>query len=74
MTNCRLCQREAKEKDGFCTYHLAAMDSLVRGYDAWKDAYSELTWLQYLTRVKQLKGTGEWVKEVIEFEMKKERD
>jgi hypothetical protein len=74
MISCRLCQRKANEKGEFCTYHLAAMDALVSGYDSWKEAYSDLTWLQYLTRVKQLKGTGEWVNEVIEFEMKKQHD
>jgi hypothetical protein len=46
----------------------------MSGYNVWKDAYSDLTWLRYLTKLKQLKGTGQWVKEVIEFEIKREHD
>jgi hypothetical protein len=68
---CRLCQREAEEKGEFCNRHLVAEESLRSSYDKWRNAYAQLSWADYLDKVKQLKGTGRWVKEVIEFEKRK---
>jgi hypothetical protein len=44
------------------------MDNLKRGYKAWNEAYSEITWREYLNRVKTLGDTGQWIKEVIKLE------
>ena len=71
---CRLCQREAKETSGFCGRHLVAEEMLRDNYEKWRSAYGALSWEEYLDRVKQLKGTGRWVKEVIEFEKREDDD
>ena len=71
---CKLCPREAEGKAEFCSRHLAAREMLRKTYHVWKDAYSELSWGEYLDKVKQLKGTGQWVKEVIELEKGKNLD
>ncbi len=57
-----------------CVRHLKARELLGIRYDAWREAYSDLAWEEYLDRVKQLKGTGDWVKEAIEFERKEKDD
>jgi hypothetical protein len=68
---CKLCQREAEEKSEFCVNHLAAEETLRNAYPIWRNAYSELSWSEYLDKVKQLKGTGRWVKEIVEPEKEK---
>lgn len=71
---CRLCQREAREKAEFCSRHLVAEELLRNTYNVWRNAYEVLSWAEYLDKVKQLKGTGQWVKEVIEYEKREDID
>ena len=71
MKKCKLCQREAEEKSELCAHHLAAEETLRNAYSIWRNAYSELSWDEYLEKIKQLKGTGQWVKEIIESEKEK---
>ena len=71
---CRLCQREAKEKSEFCGRHAVAEEMLRNTYEKWRNAYAVLSWGEYLDKVKQLKGTGQWVKEVVVFEKRKDND
>jgi hypothetical protein len=68
---CNLCQKETEGKSEFCANHLAAEEKLRNAYSTWRNAYSELSWDEYLARIKQLKGTGRWVKEIIESEKEK---
>lgn len=63
---CRLCRREA-ERDALCRYHSDARDELKRGYQRWRDAYSGMSWKEYLNTIKRLDGTGQWVKEVVDL-------
>lgn len=63
---CRLCRRRV-ERDGLCRYHLDARDELKKGYERWTDAYSSMSWKEYLDRMKRLNVTGQWVKEVIDL-------
>jgi hypothetical protein len=65
---CRLCRREVEKAGSFCLYHAAARDALKRGHVAWNEAYSGLSWREYLNRVKALDATGQWIKEVIGLE------
>ena len=44
------------------------MDNLKRGYKAWDEAYSGISWGEYLNRVKTLADTGQWITEVIGLE------
>ncbi len=64
---CKICKRMAKN-NGFCAYHGAARDALKKGHAAWKQAYSGMSWDEYLQRVKAIENTGQWVREVIEME------
>jgi hypothetical protein len=41
---------------------------LKKGYGAWNEAYSGMSWGEYLQRVKAIENTGQWVIEVIEME------
>lgn len=61
--NCQLCRRKA-ESYGLCRYHVAARDELKKGYERWREAYSGMSWKEYLNRVKRLDTTGHWVREV----------
>jgi len=64
---CRVCERPAK-KGGLCSYHARAFAALKKGFVAWNNAYSNMSWKGYLKRVKDAEGTGQWVKEVITVE------
>ena len=65
---CDLCKRKVVDKSGLCKYHSSAKDALYRGYVYWRDAYSVLSWKDYLNKVKALEETGAWVKDVIAME------
>jgi hypothetical protein len=65
--NCKCCQRQVKENSRLCHYHLLAAESVRKVYHSWKEAYSGLSWSEYLNRVKDRQDTGQWVKEVIEL-------
>jgi hypothetical protein len=70
---CKLCRRWAAEDgggggSGLCRYHSAARDALKRAYEAWREAYSGLSWRDYLNRVKALEQTGQWTREVVALE------
>jgi DNA topoisomerase I len=64
---CKLCKREAKEGQ-LCKYHGEAKVALRRSYLRWTEAYSGISWKEYLNRVKTIEGTGQWVKDVITLE------
>jgi hypothetical protein len=71
---CKLCQRQVEGKSEFCIHHRAAEEMLMNAYSIWRNAYGELSWSEYLDKVKQLKGTGQWVNEIIESEKEKSFD
>jgi hypothetical protein len=48
------------------------MDALKRGYELWNEAYSGISWRDYLNRVKTLEDTGGWIKDVISLEETRE--
>ena len=66
-TNCKACKKEARA-DGLCSHHAEARDALKRAFPAWQEAYSGMSWEDYLNRVKILDETGQWIKEVINLE------
>jgi hypothetical protein len=65
---CKLCARKAEGAGELCRYHSAARDALKRGYGAWKEAYSGISWRDYLNKVKALDETGQWIKDVVTLE------
>jgi len=70
QARCLLCVRKAIEAK-YCKYHYEALQSLKEHYEIWRSRYGELSWYDYLMRLKKNKYTGKWVKEVIEVELKK---
>jgi hypothetical protein len=65
---CKLCRREVKKGTELCRYHSEAKMALKDMYARWNEAYSGISWEEYLNRVKTAEGTGQWVKEVITLE------
>jgi DNA topoisomerase I len=68
-SRCILCVRKAIEEK-YCEYHYEALQSLRGHYEIWKSRYEEISWHDYLKRLKKIKHTGKWVKEVAEEELK----
>jgi hypothetical protein len=64
---CRLCRRESETGSSLCRYHQRARAALEEGYRAWKYAYGEMSWTEYLDSIKRNEDTGQWVKEVAEL-------
>ncbi len=71
--SCLLCRRRA-ERDALCRYHLDARDELKKGYRRWRDAYTGMSWREYLDRIKRLDATGLWVKEVADLMERQDND
>lgn len=69
-TRCILCVRKAIN-EGFCEFHFEALESLRTHFQVWRSSYGEITWYDYLIRLREIKHTGKWVKDVIEIELKK---
>ena len=65
---CRLCRREAERGSVLCVFHTKAREALREGYKRWSDAYGELSWREYVNRIKGRAETGQWVKDLIELE------
>jgi hypothetical protein len=63
--NCKLCYREAKEKD-LCTLHLKAYKNLLDKYDSWSKAI-DISWKEYLSEIAENALAGNWVKEVAKY-------
>ena len=68
-SRCILCVRKSVEEK-YCKYHYEALQSLRVHYEIWKSRYGKISWHDYLSRLKKIKYTGKWVKEVIEVELK----
>lgn len=69
-TRCLLCVRKAIQEE-FCEFHYEALESLRTHYQVWRSGYGDISWYDYLTRLREIKYTGKWVKDVIEIELKK---
>jgi hypothetical protein len=61
---CRLCKRERAPSSTLCKYHLAAKRNVESAYKQWSEAYGGMTWKEYLQKIAQIAGTGQWAKEV----------
>ncbi len=65
---CKLCRREAEGSSNLCVFHTKAGEALLEAYKRWNNAYGELSWKEYLRRIKGRAETGQWVKDVVEME------
>lgn len=73
MMKCAACAREPD--DGrYCRYHAKALLQLKSHHGSWVDAYGAISWQDYLKRLHKMEETGQWAREVIEVEMKKEKE
>jgi hypothetical protein len=66
---CRICGEEANE-NVYCEVHRKAQKNLVEKYELWKEA-CEVSWEEYLSEVVKNPFTGEWVKAVAEYLIKR---
>lgn len=72
MSKCAACARETDSSGRYCSYHARALGQLKSHYDSWVDAYGGISLQDYMKRLHKMEETGQWIKEVIEAEMKKE--
>jgi hypothetical protein len=59
--NCPICGIVASNR--FCPTHEMAYKNLLSAYEVWHQAI-EISWRDYLERIKDNSNTGKWVKEV----------
>lgn len=62
---CEICKKIGNEP--FCEYHAKAYNNIVKYYRYWKEAYDELSWEEYLTKLIENPENGKWVKEVAKY-------
>ncbi len=67
VLSCIICNRDSSNK--FCKYHMQAYDTLKENYKAWRKAYKDVTWEEYLARLLELEETGGWIKDIIRYEL-----
>ena len=60
---CPLCWRRRDDDSGYCTYHLAAQENLLRAFQDWQEAH-EIDWRDFLVAVVARQESGEWVRDV----------
>jgi len=63
--SCVLCGRESS--GDLCLFHQIAKESVEKAYRAWKEAYGDMGWEDYLDKIKHNIQTGQWAKEIAEF-------
>jgi hypothetical protein len=74
MKKCAACTRDSDDKEEFCLYHTRALGELKKHYGSWVNAYGGISWKDYLKRLDSMDETGQWIKEIIRLELKKEED
>lgn len=65
---CRICNREVHLND-LCKYHYKAKEMIETVYQEWR-VKEEISFTEYVDRIRKLKSTGKWVVEVIDYERK----
>ena len=61
---CKLCSREAW-RENLCKYHFRAMESVRKVFKEWR-VREGVSWSEYIRRIRRLRSTGKWVREVVE--------
>ena len=64
-SKCKLCSRRVVE-NGLCNYHLMALNEVKRMYEVWKEVLG-ISWNEYLNKLLKLKGTGDWIRDVVKY-------
>jgi len=68
---CAACHRISVSESKYCIHHKQAFDILVNNYKTWVDGFGGFLWQDYLIRLSKMQETGNWVKQVIDVELKK---
>ena len=68
MDECPICGRNQELDCEFCEYHEKAFANLREAFPKWQEAL-EITWLDYLEKVREADETGSWAYEVIDYIM-----
>jgi hypothetical protein len=66
---CGICGEETDSNSPYCVDHSLAKKEILRAYDVWISAYDGINWERYLETISELKETGQWIKEVVRFEL-----
>jgi len=66
-----VCNREAKEKGGYCELHAKAYENITHKYTSWKKALN-ITWNDYLTEILKNPLTGVNAREVAQQLLQKD--
>jgi hypothetical protein len=69
LVRCMLCSRKTTSEK-YCEYHRMSSEKLTSGYDIWKRAYGEISWTDYLVKLRSLHETGSFIKDIIGIELK----
>ncbi len=70
---CAACTRDSGDKE-YCLYHTKALEELKSHYGSWVSAYGGISWQDYLKRLYNMQETGQWIKDIIRLELKKEEE
>ncbi len=66
--NCLLCGKPVEStQTHYCPPHNLAYDSVKDAFKVWTTAYGSLSPSHFLKRVGKLPGTGQTVREIVEF-------
>ena len=62
---CRVCHHDKIEDSVFCIKHSNAYNKLKSGFQQWRYALG-YQWLEYLEKLDEISGTGEYIKEMLD--------
>ncbi|MFC1803472.1 DNA topoisomerase I [Thermoproteota archaeon] len=68
LDSCKICHRDKIEGSVFCYRHYVAHNNLETCFKRWHYALGT-EWVQYLEKISKKSGTGDYVKEVINYIM-----
>jgi len=69
---CPLCERHRERSAELCEFHSIALANFENAYASWRNAYgSSFTKKEYFATLETLDGTGQAVKDVIQYLRKK---
>ncbi|MGH9992889.1 MAG: hypothetical protein ACREBU_15440 [Nitrososphaera sp.] len=68
QNKCAACHRKALAGKKYCLHHSKAFQKLAEHYDAWVQAYGDISRRDFMDRQLRMSETGSWIREVIEVE------
>jgi hypothetical protein len=68
---CAACHRKTTLDSKYCLRHDQAFASLMQHYKTWVRSYDRISMEDFMNKLIVMEETGNWVKEVIEVELRK---